>query len=216
VVGPATRAASLVVAMLATAACGDPGPIGGIPSGVLETDAALDSAVDAGGLDAIALDALPPSEAAAVPDPFAGAPAYVKGTDTAGPLSLSDPAGPHHIGASCGNGSCHAPGACGAAPCFLIGGTAYDEYKGTTPAAGAEIRVLDMQGHAASCYVGPNGNFRILADAGVTLPAIVGIRDGTTTRPMVTVLGNGMCATSSCHSVGGSPATGAVYPVHVP
>ena len=55
--------------------------------------------------NAIALDSLPPSEAAAVPDPFAGAPAYVMGTDTAMHLSASDPAGPHHVGASCGNGS---------------------------------------------------------------------------------------------------------------
>jgi hypothetical protein len=122
----------------------------------------------------------------------------------------------HHVGESCGAGSCHGAGTCGAAPCFLIGGTVYSEYKGTVAAPSVEIRVLDMQGHAASCYSGPNGNFRLPTDAGVTLPAIIGARDGTTTRPMVTTLANGMCGTSGCHNPMASPATGAYYPVHVP
>jgi hypothetical protein len=197
--------------LLATA-CGDPGPIGGIPTGVLEPDGATaDAGTDGPAFDVAALDGIAPIEAAPAPDPFAGAPAYVMGTD--GAMHLADT---HHVGESCGNASCHAPGACGAAPCFVIGGTAYAEYKGVTPAPGVEIRVVDMQGHAASCYSGPNGNFRLPIDAGVTLPAIVGARDATTTRPMVTTLAIGMCGTGGCHNPGGSPASGTYYPVHVP
>ena len=204
--------ASLALLSLCGAGCGDPGPIGGIPAGVLEGDG--DGAtVEAGPAvpEAGAFDVSAPMDAFSTPDPFAGAPAYVGGTDTA--MHLADT---HHVGESCGNGSCHAAGACGAAPCFLIGGTVYGDYKGVTAAAGAEIRIVDTQGHAASCYAGPNGNFRITSDAGVTLPAIIGVRDATTTRPMVTTLANGMCGTSGCHNPMGSPATGAYYPVHVP
>jgi hypothetical protein len=107
------------------------------------------------------------------------------------------------------------PGQC-AGPCFVLGGTVYKDYKGTVPAVGVEVRVVDMQGNSASCHTGANGNFRIDADAGVTLPAIVGARDGTTTRPMVTTLANGMCGTSGCHTPMGSPSAGDYYPIHVP
>jgi hypothetical protein len=80
-----------------------------------------------------------------------------------------------------------------------------------------------MTGKAISVYSGSNGNFYInAAGAGMTLPAIVGARDGTIARPMITTLtamGSttmGSCANAGCHIVGGSPATGAYYPIHVP
>jgi hypothetical protein len=123
---------------------------------------------------------------------------------------------------------CHGPGG-GETP-FLIGGTVYKDYKGTIPAAGVEIRVQDMAGHAVSVYSGMNGNFYIHSNgSGVTLPAMVAARDGTTTRPMITQLTTngfnvgvgtmGSCASGGCHITGGTdggPVSGAYYPIHVP
>jgi hypothetical protein len=145
-------------------------------------------------------------------DPFAGAPAYAaagSGNDA------------HNPGQSCVGQGCHAgPGAHGDGPAFLIGGTVYQDYYGKIPAAGVEVRVLDSAGHAASAYSGRNGNFYIGANNGngVTFPAVVGARDGTTTRPMITTLTDtmGSCGQSQCHVVGGSPTMGAYYPIHVP
>jgi hypothetical protein len=82
--------------------------------------------------------------------------------------------------------------------------------------------VLDSTGKSVSVYSGANGNFHIGMGSGVTFPAIVGARDATIVRPMVTTLtamGSmtmGSCASAGCHVVGGSPATGAYYPIHVP
>jgi hypothetical protein len=111
---------------------------------------------------------------------------------------------------------CHGAGA--DAGGFLIGGTVYADYAGTIPAPGVEIRVRDMAGKAVSVYSGQNGNFFIGLGAGISFPAIVGARDGMTTRPMVTVLTGtmGSCASAGCHIVGGTPTTGAYYPIHVP
>jgi hypothetical protein len=143
------------------------------------------------------------------PDAFTGAPAYVAQTGNS----------PHNPGRSCMESGCHpTSGGGGDAPPFLIGGTVYQDYKGTIPAPGVEVRVVDSKGNAASVYSGTNGNFYINAGATVTFPAMVGARDGTTTRPMVTSLAGtmGSCAWAGCHIVGGSPSTGAYYPIHVP
>jgi hypothetical protein len=145
------------------------------------------------------------------PDAFTGAPAF---TSMVGNSA-------HKPGESCMQSGCHGPAAGAQETSFLIGGTVYKDYKGTIPAPGVEVRVLDMAGHAVSVYSGMNGNFYIhLANSTVMLPAVVGVRDGTTTRPMVTTLtpttGMGSCAAAGCHVIGGSPATGAYYPIHVP
>jgi hypothetical protein len=141
-------------------------------------------------------------------DPFAGAPAYASQTGQSS----------HNPGQSCMQGGCHG----GEAPSFLIGGTIYADYKGMTPAAGVEVRIVDSAGHAASTHTGPNGNFHIPSGSanGVTFPAIVGARSGTTTRPMITTLTSSMgsCGQTHCHVPGGGPVsgTGNYYPIHVP
>jgi hypothetical protein len=128
----------------------------------------------------------------------------------------------HHPGESCSSSNCHGPA--GGETEFVVGGTVYKDYKGTTPAPGVEVRVVDAVGTAMSVYTGTNGNFYLNAgrrDGGgaVTYPVTVGVRDGTTTRPMVTAITSaamGSCASAGCHIVGGSPASGAYYPIHVP
>jgi hypothetical protein len=128
----------------------------------------------------------------------------------------------HHPGESCSQSNCHGPA--GGETTFVVGGTVYKDYKGTIPAPGVEVRVVDAAGTAMSVYTGTNGNFSLSAGrrdgggAGV-YPVMVGVRDGTTTRPMVTAITSaamGSCASSGCHIVGGSPASGAYYPIHVP
>jgi hypothetical protein len=148
-------------------------------------------------------------DAESVVDPFAGAPAY---SQQAGGSS-------HNAGKSCLQSGCHGSG--GEAPNFLIGGTVYKDYAGTMPAPGVEVRIVDSAGHAASTYTGPEGNFYIGGGGGgITFPANVGARDGTTVRPMVTTLTSGMasCGQSTCHVPGGGPTTntGNYYPIHVP
>ena len=147
-------------------------------------------------------------------DPFSGAPPYSAkgggGGDTA-----------HNAGKSCMNQGCHpTSGGGGEAPAFLIGGTVYKDYLGTTPAVGVEVRIVDSSGNAASAYSDSGGSFYIRAGSSttVTFPAIVGARDGTTTRPMITTLTSSMgsCAQQPCHTKGGSPAMGTYYPIHVP
>ncbi len=146
-------------------------------------------------------------------DPFAGAPGYSPGQ----PGDTS-----HNPGQACLQSDCHGGGG-GEAPSFLIGGTVYADYKGTTPAPGVEVRIVDSAGHAASAYSGSNGNFYIRSSAanGVTFPAVIGARDATATRPMITVLsspGMGSCGQTKCHVAGGGPqsGTGNYYPIHVP
>jgi hypothetical protein len=150
-------------------------------------------------------------------DPFAGAPGYTAG-GAGGDTS-------HNAGKSCMQSGCHptAGGGGGEAPSFLIGGTVYADYKGTTPAAGVEIRIVDSAGHAASTYSESNGNFYIRSGSatGVGFPAIIGARNATATRPMITVLsssGMGSCGQTTCHVPGGGPpsGTGNYYPIHVP
>jgi hypothetical protein len=141
-------------------------------------------------------------------DPFAGAPGYASQT---GQQS-------HNPGQSCMQGGCHG----GEAPSFLIGGTVYADYTGTTPAVGVEVRIVDSAGHAASAYTGSNGNFHIPSGSanGVTFPAVVGARGGAPTRPMITTLTSSMgsCGQAHCHVPGGGPfsGTGNYYPIHVP
>ncbi len=139
-------------------------------------------------------------------DPFAGAAPYVS-TKAKGDTS-------HNAGEACGKQGCHGKG--GEGPAFLIGGTVYTDYAGTTPAAGVEIRVVDTSNNAVSTYSQSNGNFYISSGStNVTLPAVVGARDATTTRPMITQLTGtmGTCAQAGCH-VGAD--AGGYYPIHVP
>lgn len=140
-------------------------------------------------------------------DAFKDAPPYAafKGGDS-----------PHHTGESCSEQGCHGTKAFA----LLIGGTIYKDYKGTIVAPGVEVRVADSNGHAVSTHSAPNGSFYIKSSAsnGVAFPAFVGVRDATTTRPMITPLTGAMgsCSAATCHVVGGSPNNGAYYPVHVP
>jgi hypothetical protein len=144
-------------------------------------------------------------------DPFGGSPAYATQTGK----------GSHNAGMSCIHAGCHGStaGASGA-PGFLLGGTVYADYKGAVPAPGVEVRIVDSAGRSASAYSGPEGNFYILSASanGVTFPAVVGARDATTMRPMITTLTASMasCGQATCHVPGGGPMshTGNYYPVH--
>jgi hypothetical protein len=162
--------------------------------------------------DAAAPDASAVWQGAWYPDPFQGAPAYTA------QMGISS----HNAGLACLQPSCHG-GTAGAAPTFFLGGTAYQDYQGTKPAAGMEVRIVDSAGHAASAYSGPEGNFFIPSGAqnGVTFPAAIGARDARTSRPMITLItgaGMGSCGQASCHVPGGGPTTntGNYFPVHVP
>jgi hypothetical protein len=67
-------------------------------------------------------------------------------------------------------------------------------------AAGVEVRIQDAAGNAASAWTDADGNFRI-SGGNVQFPYWIGVRDGTTTRPMVTQVkaGQGGCAMNACH-----------------
>jgi hypothetical protein len=181
------------------------GPIGSSSSGGIAGGSG--SGGSGGSAADAAAPAIPPPRV--TPDAFTGAPAFVSKTGSS----------PHNAGKSCMASGCHATGGGGGdAPPFLIGGTVYQDYAGTIPAPGVEVRVLDSKGNAVSVYSGTNGNFYVNAGSAVAFPAMVGARDATTTRPMVTALTGtmGSCASTGCHVVGGTPASGAYYPIHVP
>jgi len=159
-------------------------------------------------------------DGASFQDPFAGA----------GPYSAPDGGkGSHNAGKSCIESGCHvASSTCivgGTACPFVIGGTVYLDYKGAAEAGapGVEVRIVDSAGHVTSTYSGPEGNFYIMStnSAGVTFPAVVGVRDADGTRPMITALtaaSLGSCGQATCHIPGGGPLsnTGNYYPIHVP
>jgi hypothetical protein len=196
-------------------ACSDPGPLGGVPDALATGDG---SSTPSFILDAGVYDAFPEATVGSTASAFADAGPYTASSGSL-PLHVTDDAG-HHLGASCG--PCHTAGATGtlcgssAIPCLTLGGTVYQDYKGMVPASGVEIRVVDLKGNAATTYSGPYGNFALTVDAGVTLPAMVAARDPSSTRPMVTTLATGACATAGCHVLGGSPDAGTYYPIHVP
>jgi hypothetical protein len=158
--------------------------------------------------------AMPTGVGVAFVDPFAGAPAYAS----------KAAASTHNAGLACIASGCHGTTTASAAgaPALLIGGTVYADYQGKTPAAGVEVRIVDSQGHAASVYSGPEGNFYLGApsSSGVAFPAVIGARNATATRPMITTLASsfGACGQASCHVPGGGPPSGAgnYYPIHVP
>ena len=126
--------------------------------------------------------------------------------------------GEHNAGQSCIQMGCHIAGQGPQAPDpFTIAGTVFKDYAGTIPYVGAEVRVQDANGQTMTTYTHDNGNFSF--GRSVAFPAVVAVRDATTTRQMVTQLTTaamGSCAMAGCHIVGGSPSTGAYYPIHVP
>jgi hypothetical protein len=183
-----------VACLLAAAACGSGTDLNQLVNEPLDGSASIGSSGGGG---------------SSFKDPFAGAPAYASQT---GPSS-------HNPGQSCIEAGCHGGSE---APGFLIGGTVYADYKGTTPAVGVEVRIVDSAGRATSAYTGSNGNFHIPSGSanGVTFPAAVGARNGTVSRPMITTLTSSMgsCGQTHCHVPGGGPmtTTGNYYPIHVP
>jgi len=95
---------------------------------------------------------------------------------------------------------CH--GAAGPAPRFLIAGTVYKDATGT-PAGQVEVRVVGSDGVARTTYSNADGNFFFKAAAGaVKFPALVGARDGNTTKVMTIDATNGNC--NSCHRAAGT------------
>ncbi len=144
-------------------------------------------------------------------DPFAGQPAYTSKGGGGG--------GSHHAGESCMQSNCHsAGGGGGEAPAFLIGGTVYTDYFSTTPAVGVEVRIVDTNNNGASTYSDSNGNFYIHSSTTIGYPAVVGARNATITRPMITQISTaamGSCGQGGCHIPGGKP-TASYYQIHVP
>jgi hypothetical protein len=197
-----------MTSLLARAIAEGVGAVGLLAAAACGTGTDLNQLVDEPLADGSAATGSASGGGTSFPDPFVGAPAYVSkmGSQT------------HNPGQSCMQSGCHG----GDAPSFLVGGTVYTDYKGTTAAAGVEVRIVDAAGHAASTYTGPNGNFHISSGSanGVTFPAVVGVRSGTTTRPMITKLASSMgsCGQTHCHVPGGGPlgGTGNYYPIHVP
>lgn len=162
-------------------------------------DAAKDGAVEGGTLDA-GSDAGPTNA-------FTGAGAYTSKTGTsarknahnfAGNTPTTNPAKQACLG-------CHVAG--GAAPAFSFGGTVFKDTAGTMPASNVEIRVRDLAGNAVSVYSDADGNFYYSGAFG--FPAHTGARDGTTTKLMSTLPGNGNCNSNVCHG-------GAQGWIHVP
>jgi hypothetical protein len=177
-----------------------------------DSDSAPASVSVEGGAEGAA--AVPNGVGVAVIDPFADAGAFKAQTAAA----------THNAGLACINSGCHGTTTASAAgaPALLIGGTVYADYQGKTPAAGVEVRIMDSQGHVATAYSGPEGNFYLGAtgSSGVAFPAVIGARNATATRPMITVLASsfGACGQANCHVPGGGPPSGAgnYYPIHVP
>lgn len=133
-------------------------------------------------------------------DPFANAPPYAAGSE----FKHEDKATPGQSCATTGSGCHEHP---------EKGGWVFKDYAGTIPAAGVEIRVVDAHGNAQSTYSNSKGMFNF--PSGVSFPAVVGARDATYQRPMITALTSGMddCNQSGCH---GSADAGGYYPIHVP
>jgi hypothetical protein len=171
-----------------TAGPTQPAPSGTTPPGTTPTgDAGADGA------------APPPATNA-----FTGAPAYVATTGTTSirgahnQFANQNPAKQNCI-------TCHDE--------FFAAGTVYKDAAGTTPAAQVEVRVRSANGNAVRAYTDAVGNFFITnsaaSGAGVTLPALVGARDATVVRPMISTISSGACNTAACHA-------GAQGWVHVP
>lgn len=136
-----------------------------------------------------------PAPAPAPATAFTGAPAYVATTGTTsirgahGAFPNNDPAKQNCLG-------CHND--------FFAGGTVYKDAAGTMPAAQVEVRVRSANGNAVRAYTDAVGNFFITktaaTTAGVTLPALVGARNATVTKPMASMISSGACNTSGCHA----------------
>ncbi len=204
---------ALVALASALSDCKDPGPLGGLP----DVFAPGDAGVATFQLDSGAFDVFPESAPGQTTSVFTGQPAYAAPSGKL-PGNVAQPDGSTHWnGTSCD--TCHkSGGACGAAyPCLAAGGTVYQDYKGTVPAAGVELRAVDGMGHSVVTWSGALGNFAVLPDAGLTGALTVGMRTATSTRPMVTIVPFGGCATAgACHVLGGSPEAGSYFPIHMP
>lgn len=119
---------------------------------------------------------------------FAGAPAY-KGK------APGHTANDHHDGVNTGKAclSCHDGSA---APAFAFAGSVY---KGTGPAPGVEIRVVDARNRVVGLVTSDaDGNFWA-HDGSVGTGAMVGIRTASGVTAMHSKIANGDCNSSSCH-----------------
>jgi len=150
-------------------------------------------------------------------DAFTGAAAYVKGAANGDSSNTSHNIAPINNNNPAGNDcmTCHKIGGAAAGNPWVFGGTVYTTKGGNTAApAGVEVRIVSATGtELASTYTDAQGNFWIdqLKDNSLTIPAgaKVGIRDGASQQPMLTVLaaGQGGCQSTGCH-VPGAGATG--------
>jgi hypothetical protein len=119
----------------------------------------------------------------------------------------------HNAGKDCMG--CHTGG--GNVPSFELGGTLYD--GNGNPVSGAEVRLVDANGTAASVYTGPTGTF-YKSGSSLAGPAHIGVRNATSQQEMLTALQSGSQppastggACSACHCTGSGCA---VAPIHLP
>ncbi len=177
----------------------DPAP----SEGGTRADSAPQTANDAGsGIDSSAADSSPPKPKSA----FDGAPGFLS------QAGMSARQGGHNFnantpktnpaGRACLN--CHGGGG---APAFAAAGTIYD---GAKPAASVEVRAFGADGKAYSAYTDADGNFFIRANTQLTLPALVGVRNATSTRVMGSAAAKGNC--NECHSTAGGAGNIVVNP----
>ena len=149
---------------------------------------------------------VPSTPDASTPPPkanaFTNAPAYAA---TAGPttrIAAHNFAGATPTTNPAGRPCMQCHGAAGPAPRFLIAGTVFKDATGA-PAGSVEVRVVGSDGVARTTYSNADGNFFFRAATGaVMFPAMVGARDGNTTKVMTIDAANGNC--NSCHRAAGT------------
>jgi hypothetical protein len=108
---------------------------------------------------------------------------------------LGVPSGEHNAGLPCQ--PCHGPG--GGAPRWSLGGTLYTSATGTSPLAGATIRVTDANGLTLDLASAANGNF--WTSTPVVFPITVAATLCPDNVPMISqVAAPGDCNSAGCHS----------------
>ncbi len=94
--------------------------------------------------------------------------------------------------------TCHKAG--GTAPQLVCAGTAYADSAGTTPLAGAQVRIVDSTGKKLTeTATDKDGNFYCDDPVTVAAGSKVGIRTSTKSGEMQTAIASGSCSTSACH-----------------
>jgi hypothetical protein len=153
-----------------------------------------DDAGAAASADAAALPSAPPSADAATPnDAFGSVAPYAL-------ITPPDDSTNHHGGDSNAGKDCLSCHTGEGAPQFVVAGTLFRTAAGTDGVAGAQVRVVAPGGFEVA-LVGTDsaGNFWLEGTAPLPPGAVVGARDGASSRTMSETIGSGSCNASGCH-----------------